>query len=241
MGTGTVRGRVVVLGVGSSMVLALAGVVPAAASGFSARAGSAMAVAAGGAATKLSDPIPAPIRPGRVQVGLHIVATGLVSPVAGTVAPGVAGRLFVADQIGKIWSIDIGRHPGHKVLFADLTPLVVKLGDIIAGSRYDERGLLGLAFDPGYQHNGLVYTYLTEPWGRPADFSTQPGLRRNCDAWLPFEPRPCQNVVAQWRVHNPKDPNTTIDMSSMRELMRIDKPQFNHNAGALAFGPDGLL
>ena len=241
MSAGALCSRVVVVGVVGSMVLALAGVVPAAASGVSARAGSAMAVAAGGAATKLSDPIPAPIRAGHVRVGLRTVATGLVSPVAGTVAPGVAGRLFVADQIGKIWSIDIGRHPGHKVLFADLTPLVVKLGDITVGSRYDERGLLGLAFDPGYQHNGLVYTYLTEPWGRPADFSTQPGLRRNCDAWLPFEPRPCQNVVAQWRVHNPKDPKTTIDMSSMRELMRIDKPQFNHNAGALAFGPDGLL
>jgi glucose/arabinose dehydrogenase len=30
-------------------------------------------------------------------------------------------------------------------------------------------------------------------------------------------------------------------MNSARELMRIDKPQFNHNGGALVFGPDKLL
>jgi glucose/arabinose dehydrogenase len=198
-------------------------------------------VAASAPRGRLSDPIPAPIRAGHIQIELRTVASGLVSPVAGSFAPGVPGRLFVADQIGKIWSVNIGNHPGHKTLFADLSSLVVRLGDITPGSRYDERGLLGLAFDPNYQRNGLVYTYLTEPWRRPADFSTQPGLRKNCDAWLPLKPRPCQNVVLEWRVHNPRDPNTTIDMSSKRELLRIDKPEFNHNGGTLAFGPDGML
>lgn len=189
----------------------------------------------------LSDPIPAPIGTGQIQVGLRTVATGLVSPVAGAFAPGITNRLFVADQIGKIWSVDTGSHPSPKTLFANLSDLVVRLGDVMPGSHYDERGLLGLAFDPDYAENGLVYTYLTEPWRRPADFSTQPGVQRNCDAWLPFSPRPCQNVVIEWRVRNRTDPNTTIDRSSQRELLRIDKPQFNHNAGALAFGPDGML
>ena len=189
----------------------------------------------------LADPIPAPIRAGQIQVGLRTVASGLVSPVAGAFAPGIPNRLFVADQVGKIWSVDIGAPGGHKTLFANLTDLVVRLGDVMPGSRYDERGLLGLAFDPDYAETGLVYTYLTEPWRRAADFSTQPGLQQNCDAWLPFSARPCQNVVIEWRVRNPHDPNTTIDRSSQRELLRIDKPQFNHNGGALAFGPDGLL
>ena len=189
----------------------------------------------------LSDPIPPPIPAGQITVGLQTVAMGLVSPVAGAFAPGISNRLFVADQIGKIWAVKIGAGAGSKTLFADLSHLVVRLGDILPGSSYDERGLLGLAFHPDYAENGLVYTYLTESWRRPADFSTQPGLRRNCDAWLPFSPRPCQNVVIEWRVRDPKDPNTTIDMSSRREVMRIDKPQFNHNAGALAFGPDGML
>jgi glucose/arabinose dehydrogenase len=189
----------------------------------------------------LIDPIPAPIREGTIHVALRTIADGMVSPVAGTFAPGIADRLFVVDQIGKIWSVDIGRHPGRKTLVADLTGLVVKLGDIIPGNKYDERGLLGLAFSPDYQQNGLLYTYLTEPWRKAADFSTQPGVQRNCDAWLPLQPRPCQNVVLEWRVRNPSDPNPTIVMSSQRELLRIDKPEYNHNGGALAFGPDGLL
>ncbi len=189
----------------------------------------------------LSDPIPSPIRAGDIKVGLRTIASGLVSPVAGAFAPGIRHRLFVADQIGKIWSVNIGRHPGRRTLFADLRSLVVKLGNVIPGTRYDERGLLGIAFHPDYQENGLVYTYLTEPYRHAADFSTQPGNRRNCDAWLPFSPRPCQNVVIEWQVGDPHDPNTTIRMSSKRVLLRIDKPQFNHNAGALAFGPDGLL
>jgi glucose/arabinose dehydrogenase len=32
-----------------------------------------------------------------------------------------------------------------------------------------------------------------------------------------------------------------VDLGSARELVRIDKPQANHNGGALAFGPDGML
>src|SRR4029079_13768416 len=103
----------------------------------------------------LSDPIPAPLRAGHLRGELRTVASGLVSPVTGTFAPGIPGRLFVADQIGKIWSIDIGRRGGSKSLFADLSSMVVKLGDIIPGTGYDERGLLGLAFSPGYQENGL--------------------------------------------------------------------------------------
>jgi hypothetical protein len=40
---------------------------------------------------------------------------------------------------------------------------------------------------------------------------------------------------------NPSDPDTTVDPDSTRVLLRIDQPQFNHNAGAINFGPDGML
>src|SRR5665213_4555860 len=110
MGARTLRGRFALLGVGSSMALVVAGVSPALASAVATHSVAPRAAAERDVpATKLTDPIPAPIRTGHVHVGLRTVATGLVSPVAGTVAPGVAGRLFVADQIGKIWSIDLGR------------------------------------------------------------------------------------------------------------------------------------
>jgi glucose/arabinose dehydrogenase len=37
------------------------------------------------------------------------------------------------------------------------------------------------------------------------------------------------------------DEDLVVDMSSARKLMRIDKPQFNHNGGTVVFGPDHLL
>ena len=40
---------------------------------------------------------------------------------------------------------------------------------------------------------------------------------------------------------NPGSANPAVDPASVRVLMRIDKPQGNHNGGALAFGPDRML
>jgi len=42
-------------------------------------------------------------------------------------------------------------------------------------------------------------------------------------------------------VSNPGSANPAVDPASVRVLMRIDKPQGNHNGGALAFGPDRML
>jgi glucose/arabinose dehydrogenase len=39
----------------------------------------------------------------------------------------------------------------------------------------------------------------------------------------------------------PTNPDSVVDPASARELMRIAKPQFNHNGGAVNFGPDHLL
>jgi glucose/arabinose dehydrogenase len=193
-----------------------------------------------GATPGLEDPIPGALPTTRFTVSLQTVADGFNSPTSAAVAPGVANRLFVTDQTGKIWSVDLSS--GQKTLFADLTPLLVELGNVVPGSDFDERGLLGLAFDPDYQQNGRVFTFQTQPWQQPADFTTEPGVEANCRQYDPtFIPHPCQNVLTAWEVDDPTDPDTSIDPSSGRELLRIDKPEFNHNAGSLQFGPDGML
>ncbi|MFL6674078.1 MAG: PQQ-dependent sugar dehydrogenase [Massilia sp.] len=182
---------------------------------------------------KLEDPIPAPIRPSPIQIALQPVLSGLVSPVVGATAPGDHNHLYVADQVGQIWRLAVGEH-GRQAgkqpeLFLDVKRLLVKLG--IPPTNYDERGLLGLAFHPEFRTNGLFYTFTSQPVRGRADFSTLPaGATPNC-----------QSVITEWRVKQPGVRDSQVDLSSARELVRIDKPQFNHNGGALVFGPDHML
>jgi glucose/arabinose dehydrogenase len=176
----------------------------------------------------LADPIPQPIRPGGAPVRLEPVAEGLTAPNWGTFAPGDPGRLFVTDQIGILWAIELAT--GDKTIFADLSGLLVQLG-IGGPGTFDERGFLGLAFHPDYEANGLLYTYTSEPVDGPADFSTMPpGVSPNH-----------QSVIREWMVPDPTNPISVVDPTSVRVVLRIDEPQFNHNAGALNFGPDGKL
>ncbi|WP_175016807.1 sorbosone dehydrogenase family protein [Massilia sp. YMA4] len=173
--------------------------------------------------TKLEDPIPAPVPTSAVTVTLRPVLAGLVSPVAGAVAPGEPDKLYVVDQVGVVWRVGVGPNATQKnarTLFLDVRDRLVRLG------ARDERGLLGLAFHPDYARNGRLYTYTSEAARPTPDFSTQPpGVAPNH-----------QSVLTEWRASG-----GTVDPASARVLMRIDQPQSNHNAGALAFGPDNLL
>jgi glucose/arabinose dehydrogenase len=174
------------------------------------------------------DPFPRFIAQGGAPVTVETVATGLTAPNWGTAAPGDSSRLFVTDQNGILWAIDLGS--GSKSVFADLSGRLVNLG--IAGpGTFDERGLLGVAFHPNYQTNGLLYTYTSEPVNGSADFSTMP----------PATEANHQSVIIEWQVPNPFDPASAVDPASARVLLRVDQPQFNHNGGAISFGADGML
>jgi glucose/arabinose dehydrogenase len=169
-----------------------------------------------------------PIAQSDFSVRLETVATGLTAPNWGTNAPGDSGRLFVSDQNGILWAVDLAT--GSKSVFLDVSGRLVALG-IGGPGTFDERGLLGVAFHPNYASNGLLYTYTSEPVNGTADFSTMPtGNIANH-----------QNVITEWLVPDPGNPASVVDPTSDREVLRIDNPQFNHNGGALNFGPDGML
>jgi glucose/arabinose dehydrogenase len=176
------------------------------------------------------DTVFAPINDERgFEVRLEVAARNLTSPLKGAVAPGQPDRLYVVDQPGKLWAVDLDT--GDKSVVLDVSARLVPLG-VCGPGTFDERGFLGVAFHPNYATNGLLYTYTSEPVaGAPTFPST-----------LPVGVAPDhQNVVAEWRVPDPGNPASVVDPTSRRELMRVDWPQFNHDGGDLGFGADGML
>src|ERR1700690_1614977 len=101
-------------------------------------------------------PAPSPPRPTPVpaDVGVKEIATGLPAPDGLVGAPDGSGRLFVIDQTGKVLIIQDG-----VVLPQPFLDVSAKLPGLDAD--YDERGLLGLAFDPAFARTGRVFVYYT--------------------------------------------------------------------------------
>ena len=184
-------------------------------------------LAAGVQAEPVTNPIPAPIPKSEVRIELQSIATGLASPVLVVPDPEGAGRLFIVDQAGQIRLWEKGALRAEP--FLDVKDRMVALN-----KDFDERGLLGLAFDPDFGKKGLagfrrIFTYTSEPVADRSDFPNPHA------AGVPSNH---QSVVASWLV---AEDGQRVDPASRRELLRIDEPQFNHNGGMMAFGPDRLL
>lgn len=126
---------------------------------------------------------------------------GLDKPTHITHAGDGSNRIFVVEQRGRIMIIrDNSLLPTP---FLDIRDRVGCCG---------ERGLLSIAFPPGYASKKHFYVNYTDRSG--------------------------DTVVARYRVAGHSD---TADLASEEVLLLIGQPYTNHNGGQLAFGPDGFL
>ena len=134
------------------------------------------------------------------QAGFNqvLVANGISNPTVMAFAPD--GRLFVAQQNGALRIIENG------VLLA--TPAIT-----LSVNSSGERGLLGIAFDPGFNSNHFIYLYYT--------LSSA-----------------ANNRISRFTLNG-----NTIASSSESVVLNLDplSSATNHNGGTISFGPDGKL
>jgi glucose/arabinose dehydrogenase len=154
--------------------------------------------------------------PAPPSVQIELFARGFTHPTACASPRDGSGRLFVTEQTGAVRIVDssgnVLREP-----FIDISERMVK-----PFSAYDESGLLGIAFHPGYAVNGRFFLF----YNALPTVDTPEGYHSNVR-------------IAEYLV-TPGDPNRA-DPASEQVLLDVPHPQSNHNGGQLAFGPDGYL
>ena len=174
-----------------------------------------------------------PIPKGTISINLVTVASGLAAPDYAISAPGDANRLFVLEQKGQVLILQNGSVLTTPAL--DIQSLVAP--PLVPTSANDERGLLGLAFHPGFNNPAspgfrTLYTYNSQliPAGTVPTYVT-PNAATATQNY--------KNVVNEWKM-SVADPNV-VDPASRREVISFGKNAGNHNGGTIAFGPDGFL
>jgi|GEM_PF-1620607 len=169
------------------------------------------------------------ITKGSVAIQLKEIATGMAAPDYAISPPGDTSRLFVLEQKGLILIVKNGVLSPAPAL--DIQSLVSP--PFVLTNANDERGLLGLAFHPGFDlptSPGFrtLYTFNSQPFGTGPTYAAPNGATQGF-----------KNAVNEWKISatNPDE----IDPLSRREVISFGKNANNHNGGTIAFGPDGYL
>jgi glucose/arabinose dehydrogenase/plastocyanin len=172
-----------------------------------------------------------PIQTGSIAIQLKAVATGMAAPDYGIGPPGDKTRLFVLEQNGLIRVLQNG-----VLLPAPALDIQTRVQPPLNSTNAnDERGLLGIAFHPGYTNPAspgyrTLYTYNSEMI--PA--STSPTYPVPTTATNNYK-----NVLNEWKISSTNA--SVIDPTSRREVISFGKTAGNHNGGTCTFGPDGYL
>jgi glucose/arabinose dehydrogenase len=150
------------------------------------------------------------------NIDLKLITEGLGAPMALAPIPDGSGRMLLAEQSGIIHLLDRdGKKPEQP--FLDLRARMVTIN-----KGMEERGLLGLALHPQFKSNHKFYVVYSAP------------LRTNAPPKWDHAERLSEFKTAD-------ADSSTADPASERVILEIDQPDWNHNSGRIAFGPDGYL
>lgn len=127
--------------------------------------------------------------------------------------PGDPGHAVVLTQDGVIYRSSLADASEPPSMFLDLRQRLHPSPD-------QEEGLLGLAFAPDYARSGRFYVHYTAPGAEPSARG------------LPGRVGRISRFTAS---------GAMAGISSEEVLLEVYQPYTNHNGGALAFGPDGML
>ncbi|MGQ0662040.1 MAG: PQQ-dependent sugar dehydrogenase [Pseudomonadota bacterium] len=154
--------------------------------------------------------------PGDPKVALVKVADGFNDPVNVASAFDGTGRLFVVERVGRI---KIVTKEGRVLpeTFLDLTKTNPLGSEVQTG--FVEQGLWSVAFHPRFRDNGYFFVHY---------------------ASLPFNGA---SIIARYTVdrNSPNRVTTEQANKSVKVIMNIPQPYYNHYGGEIAFGPDGFL
>jgi glucose/arabinose dehydrogenase len=132
------------------------------------------------------------------------IGAGFDAPMFATHAPGFPDLLFVAEREGIIRAVDLETGATLAPAFLDIDARVITTF---------ERGLLGLAFHPGFAANGRFYVH----------YSNTDGDSQISEFIATLDP-------------------LEADPESERPILEVEQPQGNHNGGWIGFSPiDSML
>lgn len=152
----------------------------------------------------------APVEPVRITV--ERVADGLTAPIALVAPPDDPDRTLVVDQGGTVRELT-SRGLAAGPPFLDVRRRIVELRQ----GQDDERGLLGVAFDPAYAQSRRLYVFRTAPTGGGASH---------------------RNVLSEFRADRS---GRRVDLSTERELWSAPQQNPSHAAGQLHVDESGRL